>query len=49
MIKTAHLFAGAGGGILADLILGHEPKIKYRCRSDQGRCAIHCRILLVTA
>ena len=27
MIKTAHLFAGAGGGILADLVLGHEPKL----------------------
>jgi len=24
-MKTMHLFAGAGGGILADLILGHEP------------------------
>lgn len=24
-MKTAHLFCGAGGGILADLILGHEP------------------------
>lgn len=26
-MKTMHLFAGAGGGILADLILGHEPII----------------------
>ncbi len=25
MLKTLHLFAGAGGGLLADLILGHEP------------------------
>lgn len=24
-LKTFHLFAGAGGGLLADLILGHEP------------------------
>lgn len=24
-IKTMHLFAGAGGGILADLIMGHRP------------------------
>lgn len=24
-MRTAHLFAGAGGGLLADLILGHEP------------------------
>lgn len=26
-MKTMHLFAGAGGGLLADLILGHEPAI----------------------
>ena len=26
-MKTCHLFAGAGGGLLADLILGHEPII----------------------
>jgi DNA (cytosine-5)-methyltransferase 1 len=25
MITSVHLFAGAGGGILADLILGHDP------------------------
>ena len=24
-MNTAHLFSGAGGGMLADLILGHEP------------------------
>lgn len=23
--RTLHLFAGAGGGILADLLLGHQP------------------------
>ena len=26
-MRTAHLFAGAGGGILADLILGHDPVV----------------------
>lgn len=26
-MRTAHLFAGVGGGILADLILGHEPVV----------------------
>ena len=26
-MKTMHLFAGAGGGLLADLILGHDPII----------------------
>ena len=25
MLKTGHLFAGSGGGLLADLILGHDP------------------------
>lgn len=25
MLKTLHLFAGSGGGLLADIILGHEP------------------------
>ncbi len=25
MLRTLHLFAGAGGGLLADLILGHNP------------------------
>lgn len=24
-MQTLHLFAGAGGGLLADLILGHTP------------------------
>ena len=24
-MRTMHLFAGAGGGLLADLILGHRP------------------------
>lgn len=24
-MKTGHLFSGAGGGLLADLILGHTP------------------------
>lgn len=36
MLKSMHLFAGAGGGLLADLILGHRPIIAvehnpYRC------------------
>lgn len=35
MIRTAHLFSGAGGGLLADLILGHSPvlavEIEKRC------------------
>lgn len=25
MLKTGHLFAGGGGGLLADIILGHQP------------------------
>ena len=24
-LRTGHLFAGAGGGLLADLLLGHQP------------------------
>jgi len=36
-MKTMHLFAGAGGGLLADLILGHQPIVavewdKYACK-----------------
>lgn len=36
-MKTMHLFAGAGGGLLGDLILGHEPIIavewdRYACQ-----------------
>ena len=39
-----HLFAGAGGGLLADLILGHKPIIavewdKYACRVLRERAA----------
>ena len=39
-----HLFAGAGGGLLADLILGHEPVVavewdKYCCRVLRDRAA----------
>jgi len=26
-LRTCHLFAGAGGGILADLLLGHQPVV----------------------
>lgn len=41
-LKTAHLFAGAGGGILADLILGHKPLLAIEqeescCRSLLAR------------
>ena len=46
MIKTAHLFSGAGGGLLADLVLGHEPILaveqsaiccaSLQSRSDEG-------------
>lgn len=45
-MRTAHLFAGAGGGILADLILGHTPVLaveweesccnSLRDRSEEG-------------
>lgn len=28
-MRTMHLFAGAGGGLLADLILGHRPVVAY--------------------
>ena len=43
-MKTMHLFAGIGGGILGDLILGHEPIIavewdKYACRVLRERVA----------
>ena len=43
-LKTMHLFAGVGGGILADLILGHKPVIavewdKYACRVLRERVA----------
>ena len=39
-----HLFAGAGGGLLADRILGHDPIIavewnKYACRTLRQRAA----------
>ena len=41
-MRTAHLFAGAGGGLLADLILGHEPVLAVEwdvdcCRSMRTR------------
>ena len=38
-MKTMHLFAGAGGGLLADLILGHEPVVAVEQDPD---C---CRVL----
>ena len=43
-MKTMHLFAGAGGGLLADIILGHEPIVAvewdpYCCRVLRERAA----------
>lgn len=44
MLRTLHLFAGAGGGLLADLILGHIPVIavewdKHCCNVLRERAA----------
>ena len=44
MFKTMHLFAGVGGGLLADLILGHKPIVavewdKYACKILRERVA----------
>lgn len=43
-MRTMHLFAGAGGGILADLILGHTPVVaveweSYCCQALRERVA----------
>jgi DNA (cytosine-5)-methyltransferase 1 len=43
-MRTMHLFAGAGGGLLADLILGHTPVIavewdRYACQVLRERAA----------
>lgn len=43
-MRTMHLFAGAGGGLLADLILGHTPIIavewdSYGCKVLRERAA----------
>lgn len=43
-MRTMHLFAGAGGGLLADLILGHTPIVavewdKYCCSILRERAA----------
>ena len=43
-IRTMHLFAGAGGGLLADLILGHRPVVAvewepYACQVLRERAA----------
>ena len=43
-MRTMHLFAGAGGGLLADLILGHTPIVAvewdaYACRVLRERSA----------
>lgn len=37
-MRTAHLFAGAGGGLLADLILGHIPVLAVEW--DAHACAV---------
>jgi len=37
-MRTGHLFAGAGGGILADLILGHQPIVAVEW--DPYACAV---------
>lgn len=37
MLTTGHLFAGAGGGLLADLILGHKPA--FAVEWDANCCA----------
>jgi hypothetical protein len=44
MLRTMHLFAGHGGGLLADLILGHEPIVAvewdgYACQVLRERAA----------
>jgi DNA (cytosine-5)-methyltransferase 1 len=43
-MRTCHLFAGIGGGLLADLILGHEPIVAvewepYACKVLRERAA----------
>lgn len=38
MFNTMHLFAGAGGGLLADLILGHNPIVAVEW--DAYACAV---------
>lgn len=43
-MKTMHLFAGVGGGLLCDLILGHKPRIavewdQYACKVLRERAA----------
>lgn len=43
-LRTMHLFAGHGGGLLADLILGHKPVVavewdKYACQVLRERAA----------
>lgn len=37
-MRTMHLFAGAGGGLLADLILGHTPVVAYEWKPHA--CAV---------
>lgn len=43
-LRTAHLFAGAGGGLLADLILGHNPVLAVE--QEESCCkSMHSRVL----
>jgi len=37
MGQTIHLFAGAGGGILADLILGHNPRVAVEINPERAQ------------
>lgn len=37
-MRTAHLFAGGGGGLLADFLLGHTPVLAIE--RDPRRCAL---------
>lgn len=35
-LRTMHLFAGAGGGILADILLGHVPVIWKTVKKNEN-------------
>ena len=41
-MNTMHLFAGAGGGLLADLILGHTPVIAVEWDKTDGSPVCKC-------
>ena len=49
-MRTMHLFAGIGGGLLADLILGHTPVVAvewdaYACQVLREQAAVAWRLL----